>query len=140
MAYYVPELIKIVYVYDRRLKIICIRSKVRVYLKAGDSLTLTGNYYDAATKEVKIGFDHIKSDALNMPVLFESESTSNYIIDPVTVPPYDQTNEQAFKDAVARVLSAGYKVSAKVKEEPGVAGSGGQVTNTISNSGEIIIV
>jgi len=90
--------------------------------------------------EVLVEYDHINGTSLQDPVLFVHEFVSNYIIDPVKVPPYDQTKEQAFKDAVAKVLSTSYKVTVKVNEKPGVAGSGGQVTNTISSSGDIIIV
>ncbi len=140
MVYYQPVVKPIVFIYDRVKKIVCIRAKVTVNLKPRENLALVRNYFDLKINEVLIEYDHTTGTSQQDPVLFEHESSSNYIIDPVKVPPYDQHNEPAFKDAVRKLLSKEYKVTAKVKEKPGVAGSGGQVTNTISNTGDIIIV
>jgi hypothetical protein len=140
MVYYQPVVKPIVFVYDRVKKIVFIRTKVTVNLQPRENLALVRNYFDLRINEVLVEYDHSLGTSQQDPVLFEHESSSNYIIDPVKVPPYDQTNEPAFKDAVRKLFSKEYKITVRVNEKPGVAGTGGQVTNTISNTGDIIIV
>jgi hypothetical protein len=140
ILYYKPIQNPINFVYDHVKNVVGIYAKVTVFLKPKDALTRIRVDYDAVTNKAEKEFTHSTGTSTQDPVEFTDDSWIIIIDDPKKIPPYDQHDPEAFKKALRVILALKYEIKSSVREIPGVSGTGGQTTNTISNTAEIVIV
>lgn len=137
MDYYKPALSDLLFVYNHILNNLSIKSKVRVMLQAGESLTVTGTY-TLATKTVQKLFDHAQNPSQLLPYEFVDESAV-VIIGNVTIP-YDEHDQQGFITRLRGILADDYTVIATVKDKPDHSATGGSDTKVITKGGQVVIL
>jgi hypothetical protein len=138
MSYYKPTQPRIHYVYDHNVNNVSIKSYVTVRLKAGESLANSRKVYDAATNTTVKEFVHDRDDSQLAPYDY-LDDTPVEIIGRVDIP-YDEHDQDAFKRALSGTFAESYAITAIVRDKPDEPDTGGQVTNTISQSGTIEII
>ena len=139
MEYYKPVIPSAIrFVYDKVKKNVSIQPYITVSLNAGEKLSVLSESYTDATKTILKEFKYAADASLVNPYVYVDHSAVE-IIKNVTIP-YNQSNEDDFKNKLRATFAAEYIVKTVVKPKPDGSASGGQVTNTISNSGEIVII
>jgi len=138
MEFYKPFQRLPYYVYDQHANNVGIKSSVTVYLAAGESLASQNAVYTASTNSAVKQYNHSRNASQIAPYSYMDDSLIE-IISKVGIQ-YDPMNEQAFKNALRATFASSYIITAIVNDKPGIPDTGGQVTNTISQSGDIVII
>ena len=139
MEYYKPLIPPAIrFIYDKVKKNVSIQPYINVKLNAGESLTLVSETYTDLTKTVVKEFRYAVDASLVSPYVYIDHAPVE-IIRNVTIP-YDENNEEDFKKKLRATFAAEYTVKTELNPKPDGSAAGGQVTNTIANSGEIVIV
>lgn len=138
MEFYKPLQRLPYYVYDKHANNVSIKSSITVYLNTGESLVSQNTIYNPTTHSAAIQFDHLQDAAQVAPYYYLHDSLIEIIAN-VGIP-YDPLNEAAFKNALRAAFASYYTVKVIVNDKPGIPDTGGQASNSISNTAEIGIV
>jgi hypothetical protein len=139
MEYYKPLIPPAIrFVYDKVKKNVSIQPYINVPLNAGETLALVSEAYTDATKTIMKEFRHADDASLVSPYVYVDHAAVE-IIRNVTIP-YDERYVEDFKKKLRATFAAEYIVKTVLNPKPDGSAAGGQVTNTITNSGEIVII
>jgi hypothetical protein len=137
MDLYKPIQSDLLFVYNRILRNLSIKSTVRVPLQAGESLTLTGSYSNATRSVLKL-FDHAQNPGQPLPYEFVDSSIVE-IMSHIDIP-YDEQDQQGFITRLRAILASEYTVTATVKDKPDHSASGGSDQGRLKNDGTVEII
>ena len=139
MEYYQPFQCLPHFVYDSKTNKVSIKVAVIVFVQTGESLASRNPVYDPATHSAVQNFDHSRNVTLLAPFNYILLESMIEIISNVNIP-YNPADPDGFKLLLRGLFASVYTVKSIVSDKPDASAKGGQVTNTISQSGDIVIL
>jgi hypothetical protein len=138
MSYYKPTQTNLRFIYSKILNNVLLKSEVTVPLNPGETLAKTRADYDGTTKTINKTFDYDPNGPQINPNNYRDDSGVEILKQVKTI--YDPKHEDVFLASLRKELAKSYDALAILNAKPGGSDPGGQVTNTITSSGQIEIV